>query len=87
MADVDISAASSRESLDEMLYQARYCPTLIDADWQEWRATLRALHARATQAEAERDAARAALRKIATCTSHHPNDVVAVARAALGGAA
>ena len=44
-----MSADTSAEALDRLLYQARYCPTLTDADWEEWRATLRAL-------AAERDA-------------------------------
>lgn len=44
---------TSREDLSRLLYQARYCPTLIDADWREWEATLRALLARAEAAERE----------------------------------
>lgn len=50
---------ASRESLDEMLYQARHCPTLTDADWQEWRGTLRALLSERDAATARAEAAEA----------------------------
>lgn len=47
---------TSAEAVERILYQARYCPSLTDADWEEWRATLRALTAERDTLAAERDA-------------------------------
>lgn len=41
MSKIDTSA----DAVERLLYQARYCRTLTDADWEEWRVTLRALAA------------------------------------------
>lgn len=74
---------TSQKSLDEMLYQARYCPTLTDADWQEWRDTLRALlserdaaTARAEAAEREASDARMEMNRIFNRSRDRKNELV-----------
>lgn len=76
-------AQTEREPIQAAL--AAVIPLIRDADDKIARSMLRLSEEKTAALTAERDRYREALEKIAGCETHHPGDVVSIARQALEG--
>lgn len=76
---------SDYAALERQITELRAERDLAVAEREFWRIADRNSIERADAAEADNARLREALQKIASCTSYHPDDVVAIARAVLSG--